>query len=45
MLPVECGLPRALPTAGAAREGSVRGAARNLVSEKNSGQSVVPHCR
>lgn len=39
------GMPRALPTAGAAREGSVRGAARSLGSEEISGQSVVTQCR
>lgn len=38
-------MPRAVPTAGAAREGSVRGAARSLGSEKSSGQSGVTHCR
>lgn len=38
-------MPRALPTAGAAREESVGGAARSLSSEKTSGQSVVTHCR
>lgn len=32
-------------TAGAAREGRVRGAARSLGSEKSSGQSVVTRCR
>lgn len=38
-------MPRAVPTAGAAREESVRGAARSLGSEKSSGQSGVTHCR
>lgn len=38
-------MPRALPTAGAARQGNMRGAARSLGSGKTSGQSVVSHCR
>lgn len=38
-------MPRALPTAGAAREENVGGAARSLSREKTSGQSVVTHCR